>query len=276
MNNNTIAFIGAGHMGASLIGGLLANGYAAHRIWISEPRQEIAQALQDQFAIKIAEDNIQAATVADVIVFAVKPQVIFEVATALSAIVQELKPLVISIAAGVRVQSLNRWLGDATAIVRCMPNTPALVGAGASTLYANKHVSEQQKSIAETLMRAVGIVEWISDEAMLDVVTALSGSGPAYFFLIMEILQQTAITLGLPENTARALTLQTALGAAKMALASNVDVTELRNQVTSKGGTTEQAINVLETKQVRALFAEALQAAALRARELAATFDKHS
>ncbi len=185
---------------------------------------------------------------------------------------QDQQPLVISIAAGIRTPDLARWLGADTAIVRAMPNTPALVQSGATGLFANAHVRDQQRDLAETILRAVGLTLWVEQEDQLDLVTALSGSGPAYFFLVMEALQEAASKLGLPAETARLLALQTAFGASRMALESDEDAAALRQRVTSPGGTTEQALRVLEEGGLRNLMEQALTAAARRSRELADQF----
>ncbi len=200
---------------------------------------------------------------------AVKPQVIRTVASEISAAVQARHPLIISIAAGIRSADLDRWLGGNTAVVRCMPNTPALVQSGATALIANARVSDEQRNLAESILRAVGLTLWLDDEQLMDAVTALSGSGPAYFFLIMEALQAAGVQLGLPEQTAQLLTLQTAFGAAKMALESDEDAATLRRRVTSPGGTTERALQTLENGGLRELIARALTAARDRSRELA-------
>ena len=274
MQQPTTAFIGAGNMAHSLIGGLIADGFSAEKIWASNPVAELLNKLQKQFSIHTTLDNTQAVKEADVVIFAVKPQILKIVAQELAEFIQEKKPLVISIAAGVREKDLQNWLGDHIAIVRCMPNTPALVGAGASALFANMFVSVEQKSIAESILRAVGMTVWLDNEKLLDTVTALSGSGPAYFFLIMEALEIAAVKLGLPADTAHLLTLQTALGAARMALENNQSLAELRQQVTSPGGTTECGIQVLENNHIRKILTETIQAASNRSVELAEILSK--
>lgn len=265
----TIGFIGGGNMARSLIGGLLADGMEPQRISVADPNRECLQALREHFSVETSESGDAIARVADVLVLAVKPQVLKQVAQALATTIQTRRPLVISIAAGVREANLRQWLGGNPAIVRAMPNTPALVQTGATALFANPHVSEYQRELAESILRAVGIALWLDDEEQMDAVTALSGSGPAYFFLVMEVLEAMGAELGLPPKTARLLTLQTALGAAKMALESEEDVAELRQRVTSPGGTTEQALKVLEQGGVRRLFQSALQAAHSRSIEIA-------
>ncbi|MDH3371146.1 MAG: pyrroline-5-carboxylate reductase, partial [Gammaproteobacteria bacterium] len=211
---------------------------------------------------------------ANILVLAVKPQVLAEVAMELATAVQKKKPLVISIAAGVRLADLDRWLGGGLAIVRSMPNTAALIGSGAAGLFANARVNEAMRNQAESILRAVGVTVWLNDESLMDVVTALSGSGPAYFFLIMEALEQASIESGLDAKQARLLTLETAYGAAKMALEGHEEPSQLRRRVTSPGGTTEQAVKVLENGNIRSLFRQAMQAAVNRSREIADLFGK--
>lgn len=269
MNNQTkIAFIGGGNMAASLIGGLIANGHTPESLWASDPNPERLAWLAAQFGTNTYEDNNQAIEQADVVILAVKPQVIAGVVMGLAQAVQRRKPLVISIAAGIREQELGAWLGGEVALVRAMPNTPAMLQAGATALHASELVSPEQAGLAESILRAVGLIQWVPDESMLDTVTALSGSGPAYFFLLMEIMEEIAIELGLPEETARLLTMQTALGAARMALECEDSSAELRKKVTSPGGTTERALKVLEAGDIRRLFGAALTQARDRSREL--------
>ncbi|HKK16772.1 MAG TPA: pyrroline-5-carboxylate reductase, partial [Gammaproteobacteria bacterium] len=206
---------------------------------------------------------------AEIVVLGVKPQNVRETLQPLQTLFSRTKPLLLSIAAGIRLQSLSRWGGEALAIVRVMPNTPAMVNAGASALCCNDRVTEDQQTVAESIMRSVGITTWVEDEKLLDAVTAVSGSGPAYFFYFMEILQKTAEDLGLPAEQASILTIETALGAAKMALESDHDPATLRQQVTSPGGTTEQALAVMQKEQVDRIFAKAVKAACKRSQELA-------
>ncbi len=272
MTDTTLAFIGGGNMAGSLIGGLITDGWDPARIRVADTSTQRLEQLSQQFPIKTTTSNIDTAEQADIILLAVKPQVIKSVAQELADIVAQQQPLVISIAAGIPASALGNWLGKSTAIVRAMPNTPAMVQSGAAALYANASVSEDQRSIAESILRAVGIVIWVDDEAQMDAVTALSGSGPAYFFLFMEALQLAGQELGLPKDSARLLALQTAFGAAKMALESNEDAATLRHQVTSPGGTTEHAIRTFQEGALEALVSKALLAAATRSRELAAEF----
>jgi pyrroline-5-carboxylate reductase len=274
MTDTTLAFIGAGNMTGSLVGGLIADGWEPARIHVADPDPQQTERLAQRFSVATTASNPEAINSADAIVLAVKPQIIKRVAGELAPIIAQRHPLVISIAAGIRETSLRYWLGQNAAIVRAMPNTPALVQSGATALYANPLVSNEQRNLAESLLRAVGLVIWVDDEAMMDTVTALSGSGPAYFFLLMEALTSAGNRLGLPEDTARLLTLQTAFGAAKMALESADDAAQLRHRVTSPGGTTERAINELQKSNFEGIVLQALQAATERSRELAIEFGK--
>jgi pyrroline-5-carboxylate reductase len=272
MTQHTLAFIGAGNMACSLVGGLIADGWDPARIHVADADPQQLERVSGRFPVTTTSTNPDAAAQADVVILAVKPQSIKEVALELADTVAQSRALVISIAAGIRETSLRGWLGKQTAIVRAMPNTPALVQSGATALYANPAVNEAQRSIAESILRAVGMTLWIDDETMMDAVTALSGSGPAYFFLFMEALQSAGCKLGLPSETARLLVLQTAFGAAKMALESSEDAATLRRRVTSPGGTTERALEVLQEQEFEARILKALQAAAERSRELADEF----
>ncbi len=266
--DDSIGFIGAGNMAASLIGGLVEDGCDPGRIWVSD----IDPARLSQLArlgVQTCADNAELVARAAVVVLAVKPQAMKAVCEAVAGAVQRERPLVLSVAAGLRSSDLDRWLGGGLAIVRAMPNTPALVQTGATALFANHRVSVEQRQLAESVMRAVGLTLWLDDEAQMDTVTALSGSGPAYFFLVMEALEHAGEALGLKPETARLLTLQTALGAAKLAMESGEDVALLRQKVTSPGGTTERALAVLQQAGLEQIFAEALRAGAERSAELA-------
>jgi len=276
MNDTTLAFIGGGNMASSLIGGLIADGWNPARIRVADASAQQLERLSQRFPVTTTTDNRAAVAQADIIVLAVKPQSMQAVAQELATDISQQQSLVISIAAGIREVTLRDWLGAGTAIVRSMPNTPAMVQSGATALFANPAVSDEQRSIAESILRAVGLAIWVDDEALMDAVTALSGSGPAYFFLFMEALQQAGCELGLPVKTARLLTLQTAFGAAKMALESTEDAATLRQRVTSPGGTTERAIAVLQDGGFEALVSKALQAAAARSSELADQFGSDS
>jgi pyrroline-5-carboxylate reductase len=267
MKDSVISFIGGGNMARSLVGGLISNGVNPTQIRVADvvPTPPATA----HYPIQVFTDNIQAIQDAQVIVLAVKPQIMQTVAAELRSHLPDPAPLFISIAAGIRLDDLSRWLGNNVPLVRVMPNTPALVRSGASALFANTQVSESQKELAENILRAVGLTVWLKDESLMDLVTALSGSGPAYFFLIMELLEKAAVDLGLPQDQASLLSIQTAFGAAKMALESNEDVSILRNRVTSKGGTTEQAIKTLYEGGLEMLLKQTLIAARDRSIQLA-------
>lgn len=269
MTTPHIAFIGGGNMAASIIGGLIADGYATDCIHVAEPDADKRQALASRFGIHTETDNNAAIAKAQAVVLATKPQVLKEVCAGMADAIQQHRPLIISIAAGIRSTDIDRWLGGNTAIVRTMPNTPAMVQSGATGLFANAQVTEKQSGMAESIMRAVGITLWLDDEAQIDAVTALSGSGPAYFFYVMEAMANAGKQLGLEANAARLLAIQTAFGAAKLALESSEDPGTLRERVTSPGGTTERALSVLREGGLEALFIEAMRAANDRAAELA-------
>lgn len=266
----TITFIGAGNMARSLIVGLL-NDNANVVLRVADPDQHQLDAIRQHWpAVFTTTDNTEAMQGADVVVLAVKPQIMREVVQGLAETAQRSRPLILSVAAGIREQALSQWLGGNMPIVRCMPNTPALVQAGATGLYANPQVSEAQHNVAESILRAVGITLWFTEESQLDAVTAVSGSGPAYFFLVMEAMQAAAEQLGIQAEDAHLLVVQTALGAARLALESNDPPAELRRKVTSKGGTTEAALKVLDEGGLPDLFSKALGAAEQRSCELAA------
>jgi len=269
MKDCKITFIGGGNMARSLIGGLISDGFNADNIHVADPDSACLQSLTNLYPIHPYTDNSTAAAGCDVLVLAVKPQ-------QLQSVVKHLAPhwdsnaMLISIAAGIQLEDIARWLAqDDAAIVRAMPNTPALVQAAATALCANERVTSEQHDLAESILRAVGITLWVDDEALMDAVTALSGSGPAYFFLVMEAMEAAAAKMGLPAETARLLCLQTSFGAAKMALESKESTAILRQRVTSPGGTTERAIHELEDGGLRGLFENALISAALRSRQLA-------
>jgi len=272
MSNTRIAFIGAGNMAASLIGGLRAQGIDAAAIRASDPGAEQRAKIAAEHGIEVLADNVEAIKGADVIVLAVKPQAMKMVCQALAPSL-DAGQLIVSIAAGINCASLENWLGTQAGaprpIVRCMPNTPALLRQGVSGLYANVGVSAEQRQQAEKLLSAVGLALWLDEEKLLDAVTAVSGSGPAYFFLLIEAMTAAGEQLGLPRETAAQLTLQTALGAARMAVSSDVDAAELRRRVTSPAGTTEAAIKTFQAGGFEALVEQALNAAARRSAELA-------
>lgn len=267
----TVAFIGAGNMARSLIAGL-SQGEQPFQLRVADPNEAQLEWIHRNWTgIESSTDNQVVLEGADVVVLAVKPQLMPDVTQAMQAIAQKQRPLFISVAAGVREAALNTHLGGNLPIVRAMPNTPALVQTGATGLYANAEVSSEQRDLAERLLRAVGITLWVSEEAKLDAVTAVSGSGPAYFFLVMEAMEAAAQDLGLAAEDAHLLVMQTALGAARLALESEDSPAELRQRVTSKGGTTEAALQVLQDGGLPELFSKALQAAAQRSDALSRT-----
>lgn len=273
MSHPRITFIGAGNMAASLIGGLLAQGIPASHIRASDPGAEQRAKVAAEHGIALFESNAEAVTGADVVVLATKPQVLKQVSQALAPSLND-GQLIVSIAAGISCASLANWLGAERAIVRCMPNTPALLRQGASGLYANAAVSAAQRELAEQLLSAVGLALWLENEQQIDAVTAVSGSGPAYFFLLIEAMTAAGEKLGLSREIAEQLTLHTALGAARMATSSDVDAAELRRRVTSPNGTTEAAIKAFQAGGFEALVQQALDAAAHRSAELAEQLGK--
>jgi len=270
----TITFIGAGNMARSLIAGILQESSSqdgsTHSIRVSDPSEsQLAGITENWASINSYANNAEAIEGADVVVLAVKPQIMQMVCEPLQEKFEAQNPLIISIAAGINLENLEKWLGDySPAVVRCMPNTPALVQSGMTGLYANDQVSEEQRNLSETIMRAVGSTLWLDNEDLMDTVTAVSGSGPAYFFLVMEAMQDAAQKMGLNAEDARLLVLQTAFGAAKLALESSDDASVLRQRVTSKGGTTEAALKKLIDGGLPSIFEEALVAAAIRSKEL--------
>jgi pyrroline-5-carboxylate reductase len=268
MNTKKIGFIGGGNMASSLINGLIASGHSPDQLWVSDTNQEILDSLAANLKINVSVNNNDIVNQVDVVVLAVKPQVLHAVAEQVADGIRNRKLLVVSIAAGISQDSLSEWLGEEVAIVRCMPNTPALVRTGATALYASSKVNDEQKDLAENILRSVGISLWVDHESELDAVTAVSGSGPAYYFLLMEAMEQAALELGLAEHTARLLIQQTALGAAKIALESDETPGQLRQRVTSPGGTTEQALKTFEEGAFTQLVSKALHAARDRSIEI--------
>ena len=273
MQTAKLAFLGAGNMSGSIIGGLINKGIPAENITATRRSAERLGELKAQFGIVTSGDNIAAVANNDVVVLGVKPQMMQALCEEIRDQVQTSKPLIVSVAAGLKAETLERWLGGNVAVVRTMPNTPSLLGCGATGLYANAQVSEIQKSLAQQLMQAVGLALWVDDEDQMDAVTAVSGSGPAYFFLAIEALQKAGEGVGLSAEVAEKLALQTALGAARMAAEGELDAGELRRRVTSPGGTTEQALNTFNDGGLTELYAKAVQAAANRGKELAEQLD---
>ncbi|MDR9498018.1 MAG: pyrroline-5-carboxylate reductase [Hydrogenovibrio sp.] len=265
----TLAFIGAGNMSISLIGGLIASGYDKAKLIATDRDEARCRDLSQRYGIECLTDNAEAVKRANVVVLAVKPQQLADVCQSLQSAVQAAAPLIVSIAAGVRTTDIDRWLGGHTAIVRTMPNTPSLIQSGAAGLFANGRVIQAQKDEAEHLMRAAGMAVWVDHEDDLDVITAVSGSGPAYYFLLMETMENVARKMGMDAKTARLLTIQTAFGASKMALESHDDCQTLREKVTSPNGTTEKALDVFARHDLEAIVTEAMEASRDRAKTLA-------
>lgn len=269
MINKTIAFIGTGNMASSIIGGLIQNGWPAANVIGTGRRQEKLDKLKERFGIEVTTDNHQALKTADVVVLGVKPRGVQALLKDIAPSLDSNKHLLISLAAGITMNSLEQWTGPRFAIIRSMPNTPSLLQEGVTGLIANEPVTEEQKSLTDAIFSATGMAHWVTNEAMIDSITAVSGSGPAYFFLFMEAMKQTGVELGFDEETAERLTVQTALGAARMAKEENVDIAELRRRVTSPNGTTEQAIKTFQQGDLQGLVEKSMKAAVKRAQEMA-------
>jgi pyrroline-5-carboxylate reductase len=270
LNDKRIGFVGGGNMTLAIASGLLASGFAEDRLCIAEllkkQREHLAAAIA---GVEITDDNSAVAGAVDCLVLATKPQVLADVCRELADVVQHNKPLVVSIAAGVRSLDIDTWLGGDVSIIRVMPNQPALLRLGVSGLYANSRVSSAERELATFVMASVGKVVWVENESDIDAVTAISGSGPAYFFLLIDMLIRTATDMGLDAAAARELAVQTAVGAAALAANTTDDMGSLIGRVRSPGGTTAAALDRLEEQNVRAIFSTALVAARNRANELA-------
>lgn len=264
--NQNICFIGGGNMAQALIGGLLSRGLPTTRITVSDPVEQIRQILEEK-GLQTTTDNVEAIQNADVVVLAVKPQVLATVLQPLKGLLSD--KLVISIIAGAEIQTISELIGGSQRIVRVMPNTPALVQTGAHGIYASEAVNAQDRELTSQILAATGLTIWVDSEAQIDAVTAVSGSGPAYFFYLMESMIRAGKNLGLDEKVATALTLQTALGAAQMAITSSNSPSELRKNVTSPNGTTQAALEVFDRAQISQNIQAALAAAQKRSQELA-------
>lgn len=271
--SQTIAFIGGGNMARSLIGGLIARGRAPNDLIVSDPVASQLESLRSQYGVRIATTNAAAVAEADVAILAVKPQDLRAVTAAMRDALQAKRPLLISVAAGICASDIERWAGGLP-VVRCMPNRPALQGCGMTGLFATRSVSEKHRGTAVEILSAVGATLWLQEETQMDAVTAISGSGPAYFFLLIEIMEDAGVALGLPREISRKLATETAYGSGLMAREASETPAVLRAQVTSKGGTTEAALKHLESHEIRSLFAEAIAAAARRSAELARDLGK--
>ena len=268
-----IAFVGGGNMARSLIGALLGGGMSAHSIHVGEPNEGVRKQLADDFAVRVFADGVDAARDADIVMLAIKPQVMRPVCKALAAVVGERRPLIISIAAGLRIEQIDRWLGGGFPIVRCMPNTPALIGAGATGMIANIAVDSAAREQAAAILGTAGTCVWIEQESLMDTVTGVSGSGPAYFFLMIEALEDAGVVQGLPRDTARTLAIQTCLGAARMASEDGEAPGCLRERVTSPNGTTAAALDAFAEGGLRELVARAVAAATARGAEMSREMD---
>jgi pyrroline-5-carboxylate reductase len=267
----TLAFIGGGNMARALIGGLLARGWSRDRIVVADPVAGQREILERTFGVRTAADNVGAARDADIIVLAVKPQEMRNAVGQIKAVIEKSKPLLISVAAGIRASDIERWTGGIP-VVRCMPNRPALQGCGITGLYAAAEVPVADRRLAEEILGAVGATLWLEQESHMDIVTAVSASGPAYFFLLIECLEQAGVSLGLPADVSRKLAIETAFGSGAMAREATEAPATLREQVTSKGGTTAAALQVMEAHKIRETFLEAVAAATRRGAELADEF----
>jgi len=266
-NKTVIGFIGAGNMAYALIKGLLSDGFNAKNINVSDSNDELLIKRQSELNITTYSDNVSLLDNSDIVIFAVKPQVLSMVCLELK---NNVKPnhLFVSIVAGIRGNDINRWLGGNFALVRTMPNTPALFQSGVTGLFANELVNSQQKELVTSILSSVGECFWVDEEKLIDAITAISGSGPAYFFLLMQSITQAAIALGLDEKTANSLSIQTSLGASLMATKSGKDPKTLRSEVTSPNGTTQAAIESFQDQNFEGIVAAATRAAYDRAREL--------
>ena len=270
MKNNKLAFIGGGNMTRAIIAGLIDSGFDASNLFISEPVAEARESLANDFpGITTTADNKAVAAVASCVLLSVKPQILAAVCRELRQTVQDTRPLVVSIAAGTRGADIDTWLGGGLSVVRIMPNQPALLRLGVSGLFANERTSPAERHRAAGIIGAVGSVVWVDSEADIDAVTAVSGSGPAYFFLLIDALMKTAVDLGIAENVARTLAIETANGAAALAAAESESMDSLIARVRSPGGTTAAALDSLENANVRDIFSTAITAARDRAQVLA-------
>ena len=266
-NKTVIGFIGAGNMAYALIKGLLNNGFDANQINISDPNEELLQSRESELEVTTYSDNTSLLSNSDIIFFAVKPQVLSSVCLELKGVVKS-KHLFVSIVAGIRSSDINRWLGGNFALIRTMPNTPALFQTGVTGLFANELVNNEQKSLVSSILSSVGECFWVDEEKLIDAITAISGSGPAYFFLLMQSMTQAGMALGLDEETANSLSIQTAYGASLMANKTGKDSRTLRTEVTSPNGTTQSAIESFQDQNFEGIVANATRAAYDRAREL--------
>lgn len=268
MNKQRILFVGGGNMTQAIVAGLIADGCLPEKITVFDRHLEKREFFSSQYNVEVTEALTPNLFDAAIIVLSVKPQNAKAMCLQLEPLLQNKKILILSVMTGLTINTLNTWLGNTLPIVRAMPNTPALVKAGATGLFAGSVVSQEQKQQVESLISCIGIVAWLKQETQIDAITALSGSGPAYFFLMIEAMQAAAIQLGLPEEISKQFAVQTAYGAAMLALNSEEDISTLRARVTSKGGTTEAALNVFQKKGLVEIVEEAMRAARDKSREL--------
>jgi pyrroline-5-carboxylate reductase len=274
MINHKVGLIGGGNMARAIAGGLLRGGMHATDILIAEPRQEQCEVLrQELYGAMVSDNNAMVASEAETLVFAVKPQILKDVCRDLAETVQRHKPLIISIAAGPRIDDIDDWLGGDMRIVRVMPNQPALIDQGISALFANERTDDAGRNLAEKIMSAVGQFVWLASESLMDAVTAVSGTGPAYFYLLIDIMIESAIAFGIDPQTARSLAVETARGATALAAAETESMSSLIERVRSPGGTTTAAFDCLDAAEVRGIFAKAIEAARDRAAALAKEAD---
>ena len=270
MINSKVGFIGGGNMGRAIAGGLLRGGMHATDLMIAEPLPEQCDILRKElYGIMVTDDNAAVAAVVDTLLFSVKPQILKPVCQGLAAIVQQSRPLIMSIAAGPTIRDIDQWLGGGLSVVRVMPNQPALIDQGISALFANEQVAEAERNMAEKIMSAVGQVVWLDSESKMDAVTAVSGTGPSYFYLLIDCMIEAAIKFGIDPEIARTLAVETARGATALASAETESMASLIERVRSPGGTTTAAFEQLDSADVRGIFAAAIDAAERRAAELA-------
>jgi pyrroline-5-carboxylate reductase len=268
---SSIAFIGGGNMASCIIGGMVSNGFVPEQIMVGTPAESARQQLSETFGVTTMADNQAAVSNAAIVVLAVKPKIMREVVEDLAPALAH-KPIIISVAAGIPVSALNSWLGAQMPVVRAMPNTPSMVQSGATGLFSQSRLAKEQRALVDKIFQAIGYSCWVDQEALIDAVIAVSGSGPAYFFLVLEAMQKVAQELGLPQTTAQQLSLHTALGASRMAIESGISAAELRDQVTSPGGTTQAAITSFQQHGLENIFRSAMTSAVERAEEMSKDF----
>ena len=270
MINTNVGLIGGGNMGRAIAGGLLRGGMHATNLMIAEPLPEQCDLLRKElYGIMVAEENETVAAAVDTLLFSVKPQILKPVCESLAEIVQQSRPLIMSIAAGPKIEDIDQWLGGGLSVVRVMPNQPALIDQGISALFANERTDESGRDMAEKIMTAVGQVVWLDSESKMDAVTAISGTGPSYFYLLIDCMIEAGVNSGIDPETARTLAVETARGATSLAAAETESMSSLIERVRSPGGTTTAAFELLDAADVRGIFAAAIAAAERRAAELA-------